>query len=217
MKHDQQGHIHLFSGNREKGPLGFTLLEILIALFIFSIISMILVGALRRVIDAQAGTEQHAARLRQLQFAFLILSRNLEQMVNRPVLNASGQEEPAFLGTPTRFVFTHGGFANVTNTSIHSTLERTAYVWTDSALWRLTWEAIDQAPASLPHWRKILTDVSFARFQYLDQEGHFVDHWPIEEDINQFLPRAVRVQFTFSKWGKISQLYVIPIQSRKNT
>lgn len=196
---------------------GFTLLEVLIALFIFTIISVILVGALRSVIDAHAGTEKSASRLRKLQFALLMISRDIDQAVNRPVLNVSGKEDPAFIGTARSFVFTHTGYANLTGAATRSILGRAGYTWNEGDLWRLTWDVLDQAPQSRPNWRKMMDKVAFARFQYLNKEDRFVDNWPIEGDANQSLPRAIKIEFTFLNWGKISQLYVIPVRTNKNT
>jgi len=190
---------------------GFTLLEILIALFIFSILSMILVGALRSVIDAHSGTEKNAERLRKLQMTLLVMSRDIEQAVNRPILNTVGKEEDAFNGTPRGFTFTHAGYANPVATLARSTLQRTGYNWHDDALWRMSWSVLDQAPDSHPHARRLLDDVLDARFQYLDKDGRFRDGWPVSGD-EQPLPRAVRVLLTLNHWGKISQLYIIPAQ-----
>lgn len=196
--------------NKERG---FTLLEILIALFIFTILSMILVVALRSVIDAQSGTEKNAERLRQLQISLLIMSRDIEQTVNRPVIAASGKEEPAFIGSPRSFTLTHVGFAS----STRSTLQRVRYAWNDYSLWRMTWAALDQAPTSLPHSRRLLTDVVDAHFQYLDKDGRLQNQWPVDGQSKQPLPRAVKVFLTMSQWGKVSQLYVIPAQPSKTT
>lgn len=45
--------------------LGFTLLEIIIALFVFSIVSMIVVGALHNVLTTQSVTEKKSRTSRQ--------------------------------------------------------------------------------------------------------------------------------------------------------
>jgi type II secretion system protein J len=65
---------------------GFTLLEILIALFIFTIVSMILVSALHNVLNNQAATEKKAHQLAKLQIAMLLMSRDIEQTIrtNKP-------------------------------------------------------------------------------------------------------------------------------------
>jgi general secretion pathway protein J len=193
---------------------GFTLLEILIALFIFSILSLILVGALQNVISAQTGTEKNAERLRTVQMALLIISRDIEQTINRPIVVA-GQEELPFMGTEHQFTLTHAGFANPTGNVLRSTLQRANYAWEGQTLWRTTWNVLDRvSDQSLPS-RRALLEVIDARFQYLDKEGRFHDNWPTQREAQEALPRAVKIELTFQGWGKLSQLYVISAQSSK--
>lgn len=194
---------------------GFTLLEILIALFIFTILSTILVGALRNMMDAQTATEHKAERLRHLQFALLMISRDVEQAIDRPVYAADGKEEQSFIGASKSFTFTHAGYANLTGVLTHSTLQRTGYYWDNGALWRKSWGVLDQAPQTQAHVRDLLEDVSEAHFQYLDKDNKFHDDWPVEGQDEQQLPRAVRIYLTISKWGTMSQLYVIAAQPAK--
>jgi general secretion pathway protein J len=196
----------------KRASLGFTLLEILIALFIFSIVSLILAGALRRVIDADTQTTMHAERLNKLQLALLLLSRDVEQTVSRPVLVASGRPDKEFNGTPTAFAFTHAGLADDAGAATRSGLQRTRYEWHDGALWRVRWTELDQAPTSRAYSRQLLEQVTSARFEYLDKDGHFHTRWPVESRSSEVLPRAVRVNFTIADWGTISQLYVIAAQ-----
>lgn len=203
--------------NRKLGQqAGFTLLEILIALFIFTIISTLLVAALHSVIGALTGAEESAERLRKMQMVLLIMSRDVEQTANRPVLDPTGNEEVAFLGTPRSFTFTHLGFANLTGATASGGMQRTQYFWDHNTLWRRTWTALDQPPQAKPHSRALLDNVVDARFQYLDSEGRFQDSWPIDGQTNQPLPRAVRVVLITAKWGRLTQLFVIPAQPSKN-
>lgn len=194
---------------------GFTLMEILIALFIFTLISMIMVTSLHSVISAQSGTEATAERVRKLQTALLIMSRDIEQTINRPIMNTVGKEEAAFVGTARDMFFTHAGLANPSSALMQSSLQRTHYTWHDDALWRGAWRALDQAPQSQEHARQLLDHVTEARFQYLDHAGHFHEAWPVEDKKAEKLPLAVRVEFTISQWGKISQLYVIAAEPSK--
>lgn len=198
---------------KNKNHAGFTLLEILIALFIFTVLSMILVGALHSVMNADAGTAKNAQRLRNLQLALVIMSREIEQTVNRPILNTSGSQEPAFIGTPRIFKFTHTGFANPTGELMRSSLQRTEYLWSEGILWRKTWPVLDQAHQSLPMTRPLLGEVTDASFQYLDDNGRFQKNWPPPEGQENPLPRAVRVNLTISNWGKMSQLYVVSAEA----
>src|SRR3990167_7137832 len=120
---------------------GFTLLEILIALFVFTLVSIILTGALRHVLDAQAETEKNAARLRQLQFALLILSHDLEQTVDYPientVANGQSQTESALMGSSRGFTFTHFGFVQFFGQRAINNLQRTSYIWWRGSFLRL--------------------------------------------------------------------------------
>lgn len=201
--------------NDKSASSGFTLLEILIALFIFSILSLMLVAGLRTVINAQSGTENKAELLRKLQISLLVMSRDVEQAVNRPVMNASGKEELAFIGKPHHFIFTHAGLANPTGALTRSTLQRTGYAWNEGTLYRETWLALDQAPQSKAHRRSLLSSVTDAHFQYLDHKGRFRDNWPLEGEDNQPLPRGVKVYITLAQWGSMTQLYLIAAQPSK--
>jgi general secretion pathway protein J len=192
---------------------GFTLLEILIALFIFTIISLMLAGGLRIVIDTQSTTEKHAEQLRQLQIAFLLLSRDITQIVNRPIVNSHGREERPVVGESAQFAFTHMGLANSTSSIARSSMERTRYEWHDHALWRTSWPALDQAPETISHSRKILSNVDDMKIDYLDNGHAFRQQWPIAGEAKQVLPRAIKITLTITDAGSVSQLYVISTQA----
>ena len=191
---------------------GFTLLEILIALFIFSILSIMMAGGLRTVINAQSGAERSAERLRHLQIVLVRMSRDIEQVVNRPVKTSNGQDASAFFGTPQGFAFTHGGMAG--QSQQHQVLQRAQYIWGRQQLWRMVWDVLDQAANSpKPNQRLVMDHVTNARFEYLDSKNVFHKNWPVQGLANQPLPRAVRVSLTIADWGTVRQIYVIPAQA----
>ncbi len=195
-----------------KRNAGFTLLEVLIALFIFTILSMMMVGALHSVITSQEGTERSAERLRALQLVLVRVSRDVEQTVNRPVRLANGSESPAFFGTARGFVFTHGGSSQ--QSSQHQGLQRTQYIWNESSLWRMVWNVLDQAANSKkPSQRMVMENITDAQFEFLDDKGAFHAEWPAAGMSNQPLPRAVRMSLIIKDWGTIRQIYVIPAQA----
>lgn len=188
---------------------GFTLLEILIALFVFSILSLLLTSALRTVINANEGTDKSAERLRQTQLALFMLSRDVEQVVNRPVLSASGQEEAAFIGEANKMTFTRAGVADPTNKSGRSGLSRMQYIARQDGLWRDTWAALDAPPDAKPSTRLLLANARDIHFEYLDNDRVFQKSWPVSGKKQYPLPKAIRVFITIPNWGTISQLYII--------
>lgn len=192
---------------------GFTLLEILIALFIFTVVSTLLVAALHNIIGTETRTASHAERMHQLQRAMLLFSRDVEQTVNRPVLNSDGRLTPAFVGNKNGFQFTHSGFANPFGAAQQSNLQRTAYQFQGKDLVRQTWNVLDQAPNTKAHERVILDNVKNAYFEYLDHDLRFHDDWPLPSKKEEVLPRAIRIIFTLPDWGQVSQLYVIAAEA----
>lgn len=203
--------------NLMRKTAGFTLIEILIALFIFSIVSLLLAGGLRNVINAQAGTEGKAEKLRELQMVVLVLSRDLEQAMNRPILDASGKEEGAFIGTSKSILFTHMGEANSLGVEARSSMARTGYVFAEQSLYKLTYPVLDQAPQTRAHKRQLLRDVKEVRFEYLDKDGRFHDDWSANAGGSDPLPRGVRVYITIAKWGTFTGFYVIPAEASQQT
>jgi general secretion pathway protein J len=191
---------------------GFTLLEILIALFIFTILSMIMVAGLHSIITSQSATQKRAERMDDLQFALMIMSRDFEQTVNRPITDINGPV-PAMMGYPTTVIFSHGGLANPLGQLSRSSLQRTQYLLEKGKLLRVTWPVLDHSAKIKPDQRVLLTNVSELRFQYLDPQKKFRDSWPPPDKQDAILPIAIRVILTLPESGKITQLYVIPVQT----
>lgn len=195
--------------NLLKKKSGFTLLEIIIALFIFSIVSMILVSALHNVLNIQSGTEKKAARLAKLQIALLLMSHDIEQTIHRPIINAAGAQQ-GFVGSPDTILFTHAGLTNPFGQIQRATLQRTRYQFNNKkTLTRTTWPVLDQTHDTSSDTRELLDDVTDLHFEYLDSKGKFQTLWPPLDQQQAILPRAVRVSLTLKNWGNITQLYII--------
>lgn len=203
--------MHLKSHKASQRIAGFTLLEVLIALFIFTIVAMIMTHALRSVFDSQHTTEQRAAQLAELQLAMLLLSQDMEQAIDRPIKNAARETEPALLGTAKQIALTHGGLANPGGQLPRSTLQRTRYEVSNHRLLRQSWEVLDQVPTSKPHARLLLSNVTAFRADYLDDENHYNDRWPpANKPKAAVFPRAVKISLTLAYWGTITQVYLMP-------
>ena len=69
---------------------GFTLLELLVAVAVFAILSAMAYGGLSNVIDNSRQTEASMERLQQVQLAMLKLSRDFTQLVQRKIRDEYG-------------------------------------------------------------------------------------------------------------------------------
>jgi len=86
---------------RAPGPVvcdGFTLLELLVALSIFGLLAAMSYSGLQAVLQQQSYTEQAAERLGALQKLYLIMQRDIEQIVARPVRDEFGDTQQPVVG-----------------------------------------------------------------------------------------------------------------------
>lgn len=177
---------------------GFTLLEILIALFVFSILATLLTAALHRMIVLHSGVSEHASKLRALQFAFVRIEQDMSAAIPRGVKRRNGGEEVAFLGDVHHVVLTRMGKLPA----------RITYEFKNKQLLRYQAASLDSASSEKTHERQLLT-LDDARFQYVDQNGRIHTAWPLSAEAASVLPRAVQMKLTVPEWGEVTQTYVI--------
>ena len=191
---------------------GFTLLEILIATFIFTIVSVIIAGGLRSMLNVQSVVNKKSDILAERQTAFLLISRDCAQAINRPVTNAKGISEEALIGEPENMTLTSAGFVNPLALSPQSALRRLTYLIKDNQLIRSTSPVLDAVSTSLFTDRVLLRGVTALRLEYLDHRHVFQAHWPPQNDVVEkaLLPLAIRLTLTLGDEGSVSQLYLLP-------
>ena len=179
---------------------GFTLLELLISLVIFSLIAAMAYSGLNNVLIARSQTEAKVQQLYKLQMALTMMERDVEQVVDRPIRDEYGDEKPAFVGNEYGdylLEFTHTGWLNPLS-SPRSNLQRVAYSIKEEKLIRTIWYALDRAQDS-EHFDTVLLDdvknlefhgemqrafgeylddVKNLEFRYLDPNGEWQRSWP---------------------------------------
>ncbi len=197
---------------------GFTLLELLVAVAVFAVMSVLAYAGLASVLDARRQTDAAAARLGEVQLAFTVLQRDLEQALNRSVRAEYGDRLRAFTaaadGDP-RLEFTRTGHANPLARP-RSVLLRVAYGVEDDALYRLQWPVLDRAQDTRPHKFTVLEGVDRLEVRYLDSAGRWHEVWPpLRSDtaVETGLPRAAEVTLVLADWGKVTRLFVLPRES----
>lgn len=190
-----------------KKSLGFTLIEILIALTIFSIMATITSSVLYAVFQSRDKTISHAVKLSEVQMAFVLIERDLTQIVNHPIKTALTKES-AVLGEENIIHFTRGGIVNPLNSKKESTFNRVIYLLENGIFLRKNQMAVN-TNQTISHYEKILlTDITELRFNYIDANNQVLSHW-----YNKKLPKAIRITIKTKQWGKLSQIYSLP-QSR---
>jgi general secretion pathway protein J len=204
----------------ESRQAGFTLLELLVAIAVFAVLSVMAYQGLNSVLNARNETDRHAARLAELQRAFLFVERDLLQIVARPVRDAYGDRQPALITTQVEggaaIELTRGGWSNPALVN-RSQLQRVGYVVRDGALMRLTWRVLDRAPDSAAAETPLLYAVQGLTLRFMDKDSEWHNAWPPTTQqtrqasgAGEPLPRAIEFSTELSDLGRITRILELP-------
>jgi general secretion pathway protein J len=189
---------------------GFTLLELLIAVSIFAVISTIAYSGLGAVLNTREHTEKTADRLSELQLALTIMQRDIEQATARSVRDEYGDSKEAFLGNSqsgSYIEFTKNGHSNPLK-QVKSSLQHIIYHFSEGELTRTTWPALDAPQEMVTHTATLITGLTDVSFRYLDYKQKWQQQWPSESaNTEQILPIAVEVLLEYKEWGEIKRLF----------
>lgn len=196
---------------------GFTLLELLIAITIFSIIATFAYAGLKVVLDTKQQTEQHLERLSKMQLGLHLLQQDIEQAVDRPIRDAYGDTQPALQGgglSEWLLELTRGGYANPMQLS-RSQLQRVAYQLEDQTLYRVTWPVLDRAQDTEPHRQKLFDGVENLGLSFFDPAMERQDAWPPSvqsgsEEASSSLPRGIEVVIETRSMGTVRRVFRTP-------
>jgi general secretion pathway protein J len=193
---------------------GFTLLELLVALAIFSLMAVMAYGGLETVLKQQALTEENAESLAELQKTYLVMQRDIEQAVPRAIRDEFGDQQAPLIGT-TLFQLTRGGWNNPANQP-RSTLQRVGYSLEDRQLIRYAWLVLDRAQDSAPTRQPLAADIESMQVRYLDEAGNWQEQWPpLQAGSNPdakpiVFPRAVEMTLEHARFGSLIWLFQLP-------
>nr|VFK79732.1 MAG: general secretion pathway protein J [Candidatus Kentron sp. SD] len=195
---------------------GITLIELLIALAVFAVISAITYGAIRAATETQRRMEARSMRFVALQRAMAVLERDVSQMVDRPIRDEYGESLPALRASekgPRLMEFTRTGWQTLMGAR-RMRLRRVAYALSDGRLLRLVWHVLDRAEDSLPFSSVLLTGVDTVEIRYLGADNQWLSVWPpkwagTETSAGAGLPRAVEIGVEVSGIGRIRRLLAL--------
>lgn len=203
--------------NKLNRTRGFTLIEVLVASSIFSIVSIAAFAGFQVINKTKAQQEYALNQLTELERTFLIMGQDISQMVPRAISDELGGvrrpiEVSNYSGTVLEFSRT--GWVNPAPESLpaRSEIQRVAYAAIDGKLQRITWYQLDRMVEGAEIRRTLLTDVDALRWRFLDSEREWQDSWPpasTEPDAPFPMPVAVQATVEHSKLGDLTRLYVV--------
>lgn len=197
------------------GARGFTLLELMVAVAVFAVFSVLAFGGLIGVLRQSESLARSEERLTAVQYTLRRMTTDLHQLHPRPVRDALGTaRQPALVaGVRGEFPleFTRGGWSNTLG-SPRGNLQRVAYLNDNGTLVRLHWLVLERTLASQPIRTELLDGVEQMTVRFMDPARQWQTEWPPQQaggdPAAQLLarPLAVEISLVLEDWGTIQRL-----------
>lgn len=184
---------------------GMTLLELLIAVVIFSV----LVAFSYRIVNVGVTSEQvtsiHAERLSAIQFAAHLMVRDIMQLQPRRTfrINMHEAHRSGLIIDNDSIDFIRGGVLSTR----HASLERVRYIRDHDKIMRVSWAVFDGVAEENGKYSLILAGVRDMKVVIVDTYGIQHRRWPVADNIT---PRYLELTITLNDVDTISRLIPIP-------
>lgn len=206
-----------------KTQAGFTLVELIIAVVVFSVLASIMYPALHGILSKREILQVEMERTAKLQKAMLVLQTDFEQLRRRGIRDQFGDYKAPFYtpndGSDIILEFTRGGQSNPLKQA-RASLVRVAYALKDDKLVRYQWRVLDRAQDSVPVEVTLMEDVESATFKFLATGDTWSENWPATDtpaglpgnpngdtSKESGLPRAVDVVIETKDWGRLRRVF----------
>ena len=214
---------------RSRRLSGFTLIELVVALFISAIMFLFGYRALSQAISSRKEVDEQSARLQALQTTMRILEQDFELAQPRPVRNtigdgwmnafsAAGNSTLGSVATQLTGTTLKGESAPIVSLTRvgwtnpvgiqRSELQRVIYTIENGALTRSYYPVLDATEAVLPVKRVLIDHVKSFTLRFMDAGHNWQNAWPPASlgavpQLTQlrFRPIAVEVRVEIEGWG----------------
>ena len=187
---------------------GFTLVELLIAIVLFSILSVGSYQVLNSVINSHRKLSSHNERFDALRRTINMLTRDLQQARSRPVINTYGEPEGALIlesSDQSRLVLSTAGWANPL-AAPRGTVGRVEFFIEDEVLIKRRWLVLDAVDEGSYFDMPLLKGVSEFQIRALDAERRWISYWPTTDMPVTELPKALEVELVIAELGSVKRV-----------
>lgn len=191
----------------------FTLVELLVALAIFAIVSAFAYRGLGVLLDSREALERDSRRWRDLSLFVGRFERDVQAALDRPAIGPSGTTLAAVssvldLGgaAATGLAVTRAGASLYANEL--AAPQRVGYRYAEGRVERLAWPGVDAGPRAEAVATPVLEDVRSLAFRFLDRAFEWRRDWSLPA--NQGMPLAVEMTVELSGGEKIVRIVDIP-------
>jgi len=191
---------------------GFTLLEILIAIAIFALMSIAAYQVLQGVIRSGEISKKHSDELLKIQRAMLIIEKDFTQIIARSSRDETIDSDDIqvlsvgnslFDSEDEGIEFTRLGWINPLDLLPRSNLLRVRYRLFDGQLQRLYFLYPDIVARQEPEVQVLLDDVEKLSFRF------WSNSWTTSWTNKTSLPKGIEISFTSKQFGEINRMFII--------
>jgi len=202
--------------NQPFRPQGFTLLEVLIAIAIFSVVSLAGFTIFDTVLRGDASSKIRTERQNDLQRAFLLMERDFTQITKRTMrINGEAPKEnflqtadDNFLSNDQAIALVRSGWTNPGLLLPRSEMQSVAYRLNDNTLERMHFNFVDAVVGQEPKVRALLNDVENLDFEFYDGKK-----WQKKWTGNT-LPLAIAIEVDTLDFGLIRRQFLVAGDAR---
>lgn len=192
---------------------GFTLLEVLIAISIFALLSLTAYQVLKGVIDSGQISKRHSDSLTQLQRAMLIIEQDFTQIVARTSRDEGESDENVYVIRAGKTLFESDdqgiefnrlGWQNPLGLLPRSNILRVRYRLQEGQLQRLYFLYPDIVAGQEPEVQVLLEDIEALSFRFWNNT------WLSAWENKAQLPKGIEISFTSKQYAEIRRLFLVP-------
>lgn len=189
---------------------GFTLIEVLVALTIFAVLSALSYRSLSALLQTRERITQETTRWREVMLFFNRVDIDLRQHVNRPV-TIGRAIQPAFFGKNNvlsdEALLSFSRFGNPQQNGVLMDTQRMAYRLKAEHVEMLIWPALDVEEDTKPMAYPILSGVKTMTIRYMHNKTlTWLNTWPTNEDQTAPFPKAVDISVTLVTGEKLNRI-----------
>jgi len=190
---------------------GFTLLEVLIAIAIFSVVSLASFTIFDTVLRGDENSKIRSEKQNELQRAFLLMERDFTQMAKRPMrVNGEAASEgfiqtsdDSFLDGEQSIAFVRNGWTNPGLLLPRGDMQSVAYRLVDETLERLHYNFVDAVVGQEPKIRPLINKVNSLSYEFYDGKT-----WQKKWSDNT-LPQAIAIEIVTEDYGLIRRQFLV--------
>ncbi|HIF9262998.1 type II secretion system minor pseudopilin GspJ [Photobacterium damselae] len=198
---------------------GFTLLEVLVAIGVFAMLSLSAYQVLNGVQRSNVQSQEHNQRISEIQRAMIIMGNDFSQIVARQT--RSNDEEPSkklvesgeyLLDSSSQgILFVRDGWQNPEAMFPRGDVTKVGYRIVDDNLERVWFRYPDNTAGTEPLVKVILPNVTEMKLEFYTDK-RWIKNWDSEGK----LPEGIKVTLKLKDFGDIDRVFVLPKAELEN-